>query len=69
MKSVYFSALVFLISYSSSAFSQVNIKRDACLKEAETKGLYTSGSRNPGKFNQMMAPQRQEFMKECMARR
>lgn len=52
-----------------SAHAQVNPKREICLKEAEAKGLYASGSRNPGKFNAGMAPQRQEFMKECMNRK
>jgi hypothetical protein len=53
----------------AAAHAQSNPKREACLKEAEAKGLYTTGGRNPGRFNESTAPQRQEFMKECMGRK
>lgn len=51
------------------ANARANPKREACLKEAGTKGLYTSGGRNPGRFNESTAPQRQEFMKARMGRK
>lgn len=62
-------AVFLVVASMSAAQAQVNSKREACLKEAESKGLYTSGSRNPGKLNASMAPQRQEFMKDCMSRK
>jgi hypothetical protein len=68
MRTVFVASILVLLPLTQ-ACAQANPKREACLKEAEAKGLYTTGSRNPGRFNEMNALQRQEFMKACMARR
>jgi hypothetical protein len=52
-----------------------NPKFDACLKEAQSKGLYIPAGANSqaksadARANRGLASQRQAFMKECMARR
>ena len=68
MKTVFLLS-VFIFGFASTALAQVNPKREACLQEAQAKGLYTTGTRNAGTANSYMAPQRRVFMKECMARR
>jgi hypothetical protein len=59
--------LTFMLTVS--AIAQSDPKREACLKEAQAKGLYVTGTRNPGTSNNYLAPQRKEFMMECMRRR
>jgi hypothetical protein len=52
----------------AQAAAQADPKRVACLTEAEAKGLHTTSGRNPGRFNEMNAPQRKAFMTACLAR-
>jgi hypothetical protein len=59
------------VNLSGSA-SAASPKFDACLKEAEAKGLYvsnTGGRAVGGRANAAMASQRKAFMKECMAKK
>jgi hypothetical protein len=56
----------------SGSANAASPKFDACLKEAEGKGLYvsnTGGKAVGGRANAGLAAQRKVFMKECMARK
>jgi hypothetical protein len=67
MRTIIAASILVLVPLAQAG-AQADPKRDACLKEAEAKGLYTSSGRNPGRFNEMNAPQRKAFMTACMAR-
>jgi len=67
-------ATVLFCAGTFGAHAQSNPKREKCLQEAAVKGLWTQptggrGGNQAAQSNKAMAPQRQAFMKQCMAGR